>query len=132
MVLTRSMVTNNNNGDEPRIIALERQVQTLVAAVECFTKQNQDLEEQLRQRDAGRNSHREEQEGTRVERRDREGLEGSNALSKQERQDSSRPSVANMAPPHKVVEMQMMKEMMDFMMNALKGRVSNDLNELVH
>ena len=31
-----------------------------------------------------------------------------------------------------VAEMQMMKEMMDFMMNALKGRVSNDLNELVH
>ena len=28
--------------------------------------------------------------------------------------------------------MQMMKEMMDFMMNALKGRVSNDLDELVH
>ena len=26
----------------------------------------------------------------------------------------------------------MMKEMMDLMMNALKGHVSNDLNELVH
>ena len=31
-----------------------------------------------------------------------------------------------------VAEMQMMKEMMDFMMNALKGRMSNDLEELVH
>ena len=31
-----------------------------------------------------------------------------------------------------VAEMQMMKERMDFMMNALKGQVSNDLNELVH
>ena len=31
-----------------------------------------------------------------------------------------------------VTEMQMMKEMMNFMMNALKGRVSNDLDELVH
>jgi len=31
-----------------------------------------------------------------------------------------------------VAEMQMMKERMYFMMNALKGRVSNDLNELVH
>ena len=31
-----------------------------------------------------------------------------------------------------VAEMQMMKEMMDFMMNALRGRVLNDLNELVH
>ena len=57
MVLTRSMVTNNNNGDEPRIIALERQVQTLIVAVERLTKKNHDLEEQLRQRDAGPNSH---------------------------------------------------------------------------
>ena len=31
-----------------------------------------------------------------------------------------------------VAEMQMMKERMDFMMNALKGQVSNDLDELVH
>ena len=31
-----------------------------------------------------------------------------------------------------VVKMQMMKERMDFMMNALKGHVSSDLVELVH
>jgi len=31
-----------------------------------------------------------------------------------------------------VAEMQMMKERMDFMMNAFKGRLSNDLDELVH
>jgi len=31
-----------------------------------------------------------------------------------------------------VVEMQMMKEMMNFVMSALKGRVSNELDELVH
>ena len=31
-----------------------------------------------------------------------------------------------------VAKMQMMKERMDFMMNALRGRVSNDLDELVH
>ena len=31
-----------------------------------------------------------------------------------------------------IVEMQMMKERMDLMMNALKGWVLNDLNELVH
>ena len=31
-----------------------------------------------------------------------------------------------------VAEMQMMKEMMDVMMNALKGRVLSDLNKLVH
>ena len=31
-----------------------------------------------------------------------------------------------------VVEMQVMKERMDFKMNALRGQVSNDLDELVH
>ena len=31
-----------------------------------------------------------------------------------------------------VTKMQMIKERMDFMMNALKGRVSNDLDKLVH
>ena len=31
-----------------------------------------------------------------------------------------------------VAEMQMMKERMDFMMNTLKGQVSNDLDKLVH
>ena len=46
--------TNNVQGDEPpRSTALERQVQTLMAAVECLMKQNHDLEEQLCQRDAG-------------------------------------------------------------------------------
>ena len=54
MVLTRSMATTNNGqGDEPpRYTALERQVQTLMAVVERLMKQNHDLEEQLRQRDA--------------------------------------------------------------------------------
>ena len=42
------MVINNNNGDEPRITALARQVQTLVTTVEYLTKQNRNLEEQLR------------------------------------------------------------------------------------
>ena len=89
------------------------------------------MEEQLRQRDAGPNSHGEKQEGISTERRDREGPEGSNAPSGQKQQDTSRPSITNTAPPHMVVEMQMMKERIDFMMNALKGRVSNDLDELV-
>ena len=31
-----------------------------------------------------------------------------------------------------VAEMQMVKERMDFMMNALAGRMSSDLDELVH
>ena len=37
-----------------------------------------------------------------------------------------------MAPPHIVVEMQMMREQMDLMMNAFRGRVSSDLDDLVH
>ena len=32
---------------------------------------------------------------------------------------------------HVVAEMQIMRERMDLMMNALKGRVSNDLDDLV-
>jgi len=49
-----------------------------------------------------------------------------------ERQDMSRPSTVDMAPPHIVVEMQMIRERMDFMMNTLKGRMSSDLDDLVH
>ena len=37
-----------------------------------------------------------------------------------------------MAAPHMVAEIQMMKERMDFMMNALRGQVSSDLDDLVH
>ena len=37
-----------------------------------------------------------------------------------------------MALPQMVLEMQRMKERMNFMINALKGWVSNDLKELVH
>ena len=44
----------------------------------------------------------------------------------------SRPSTINTTPPYIVPEMQMMKERMDLMMNALKGRVSSDLDDLVH
>ena len=40
-------ITNNIQGDELRPTALVRQVQTLMTLVECLTKQNQDLEEQL-------------------------------------------------------------------------------------
>ena len=38
-------MTTNNNGEEPRITTLERQVQTLAVAVERLTKQNHNLEE---------------------------------------------------------------------------------------
>ena len=61
--------TNNIQEDESRLIALERQVQTLTAAVERLTKQNQVLEEQQR-RKAGHGIQEEDQKGTSVERRD--------------------------------------------------------------
>ena len=133
MVLTRSMATTNNNqGDEPRTTALKRQVQTLVVAVERLTKQNHNLEEQLRQKNTRPNTQEEDQEDTSTEKRDQEGPKGSNTLIRQERQYTSCPSATDTAPPHMVAKMQMMKEQMDFMINVLKGRVSNDLDELVH
>ena len=61
MVLTRSMATTNNvQGDEPRPTALEKQVQTLTAAVERITKQNQDLKKQLRQKNIGHGNQQED------------------------------------------------------------------------
>ena len=64
------MVTSNNvQEDESRAIAIERQVQTLVAAVEHLTKQNQILEEQLHQK-AGHDAQEEDQEGTSAEQQD--------------------------------------------------------------
>ena len=44
----------------------------------------------------------------------------------------SHPSVTDIAPPHIITEMQAMKEHTNVMMNALKGRVSSDLDDLVH
>ena len=133
MVITYSMATTNNiQGDELRPIALERHIQTFTVVVESLTKQNQDLEEQLRQKNAVMGTQEEDQEGTSAERRDREGPEGSNAPSKPERPDMSCPSITDTTPPYIIAEMQMMKERMDLMMNALKGRMSNDLDDLVH
>ena len=133
MVLTRSMATINNvQGDEPpRSTALERQVQTLMTAVERLTKLNHDLEEQLRQRDAGHNVQEDNQEDS-FERGEPERLEGSNALSRPERQNLSLPSLMDATPPPIIAEMQAMKEQMEVMMNALKGRVSSDLDDLVN
>jgi len=111
VVLTRSMTaTNNVQGDKPRTTTLERQVQTLTVVVERLTKQNHDLEEQLCQKKVGLNTQEEDQEGTSTKRRDQERPEGSNAPRKPEQQDISRPSAIDMAPPHMVAEMQMMKE----------------------
>ena len=124
--------TTNNQGEKPRPIALERQVQTLIVVVECLTKQNHDLEEQLRQKNAVMDTQEDDQEGTSAESKNPEGSEGSNAPNRPERQDTSCPSITDTVPPHIVTEMQMMKEGMDFMMNALRGRVSIDLNDLVY
>ena len=81
MVLTRSMATINNvQEDESRPTALEKQVQILTAAVECLTKQNQVLEEQLH-RKTGNNIAKDTEDSS-AEWQDREGLEGSNAPSR--------------------------------------------------
>ena len=104
MVLTQSMATTNNvQEDEPRPTALERQVQTLIAAVERLIKQNQVLEEQLR-RKTGHGIPEEDLEDTSAERRDQEGSEGSNAPSRMKRQNVSLLSLADITPPHVVAE----------------------------
>ena len=118
MVLTRSMATTNNvQEDEPWPTALERQVQTLTVAIECLTKQNQILEEQLR-RKIGHDISGEDLEDTSAERRDWERLEGSNAPSRLERQNVSLPSLTDITPPPIVAEIQAIKEQMKVMINA--------------
>ena len=67
-----------------------------------------------------------------MERWNQEGLEGSNAPSRPKQRDTSQPSITDTVPPHIVAKMQMMKEHMNFMMNTLRGRVSSDLDDLVH
>ena len=102
-----------------------------MAAMEHLTKQNHDLEEQLHQRDAGHNVQEENQEDS-SERGELKRLEGSNASSRPERQNLNLPSLMDTASPPIFVEMQVMKEQMEVMMNALKGRVSSDLDDLVN
>ena len=124
--------TNNIQEDEPpRSTTLERQVQTLAAAVERLTKQNHDLEEQLRQRDAGHNIQQENQ-GESSERRGPERQEGSNKPNRPEQRNLSMHSLMDTAPPPVLAEMQAMKEQMEVMMNALKGRVSSDFDDLMN
>ena len=74
MVLTRSMATTNDvQEEEAPTTALERQVRTLATAVERLTKQNHDLEEQLKQKNAAPNNQGADQEGTSADRRNQEG-----------------------------------------------------------
>ena len=72
--------------------------------MEHLTQQNHDLEKQLCQRNPGHHTWK-DQEGTNAEWRNQEGPKGSNAPSWPEQQDTSRPSVTNMAPPQIVAEM---------------------------
>ena len=44
----------------------------------------------------------------------------------------SLPSLMDFSPPPIIAEMQVIKEQMEVMMNALKGRVSSDLDDLVN
>ena len=127
------MATTNNvqEDEQPRSSALERHVQILAAAVERLTKQNHDLEEQLRQKDAGHNIQ-EENQGDSSEWKGPERIEGSNEPSRPERRNLSMPSLTDTTPPPILAEMQAMKEQMEVMMNALKGRVSSDLDDLVN
>ena len=100
------MATNNNvqEDEPPRSTALERQVQTLVAAVERLTKQNHDLKEQLRQRGAGHNIQ-EENQGDSSERRGPKRSEGSNEPNRPERRNLSTPFLMDTTPPPILAEM---------------------------
>ena len=100
--------------------------------MERLTKQNHDLEEQLNQKNAAVNNQGADQEGTSAERRNHDGPQESNAPSRPMRRDTNIPSLTDTAPPPVSAEMQAMKEQMEVMMNALKGRVSSDLDDLVN
>ena len=131
MVLTGSMATINNvQEDEPKPTALEKQVQILIAAVERLTKQNQVLEEQLHRKTG--NNIAEDLEDSSAERQDCEGPKGSNAPSRLEWQNVNILSLMDATPPPVFAEIQAMKEQMEIMMNALKGWVSSDLDDLVN
>ena len=106
MVLAHSMATTNDiQEEEPPTIALEKQVKTLAAAMERLTKQNQDLEEQLRQKNAAPDNQGADQEGTSANRRNQEGPQASNTPSKPERQNVSLPSFADTTLPPIITEM---------------------------
>ena len=102
-----------------------------MAVVERPMKQNHDLEEQLRQRDTGHDVQ-EENQGDNSERGGLERPEDSNEPNRPERRNLSMPFLMDTAPPPIFAEMQAMKEQMEVMMNALKGRVSSDLDDLVN
>ena len=85
----------------------------------------------MRQRDPGHNVQ-EENQGDSSERRGLEKQEDSNEPSRTERRNSSMPSLMGATLPPILAEIQAMKVQMEVMMNALKGRVSSDLDDLVN
>ena len=95
--------TNNIQEDEPRPTALKKQVQILTAALECLMKQNQVLEERLHRR-TGHHIPEKDLVDNSAERRDREGMEGSNAPSRLQRQNVSLPSLMDATPPPVVAD----------------------------
>ena len=78
--------TNDIQEEEPPTTAFEKQVKTLAAAMERLTRQNHDLEKQLRQKNTAPDNQGADQEGTSADRRNQEGPQASNAPSKPERQ----------------------------------------------
>ena len=85
----------------------------------------------MRQRNPGHNVQEENQWDS-SERRGLEKQKGSNEPSRTERRNSSMPSLTDATPPPILAKMQAMKEQMEVMMNALKRRVSSDLDDLVN
>ena len=63
---------------------------------------------------------------------ERDDQEESNAISRSDQQDTNRPSELEVDALRMAQKMQMMKEKINMMMKAIKGRVSTSLDELVH
>ena len=111
MVLTRLMATTNEvQEEETPTTALKKQVRTLATVVECLTKQNRYLEEQLNQKNAAPNNQGADQERTSAEKRNQEGPQASNAPSRPERRDASLPSLADTALSPIIAKMEAIKE----------------------
>nr|POE56965.1 (+)-neomenthol dehydrogenase [Quercus suber] len=83
-------------------------------------------------REIGRGTQEQDQEGTSADRREREGLEGSNTPSRAKQQNLSMPSLTDATQPHIATKIQAIKEQMEVMINALRGRVFSDLDDLVN
>ena len=79
----------------------------------------------------GRGEHNNDRPPTN-DHQERDDQEESNVTSRQDQQDTSRPSELEVGALRMAQEMQTMKEKMDMMMSAIRGRVSANLDKLVH